>query len=382
MKALKINKVEKIGILPTVDIEVNHPRHLYYANGIATSNSHSVTYGKISYWTAWVKSHFPLHFYTAWLYYAVDKQFSEEEIEGLVEDCYGRDIDICPPTLSLINNENSAHFFLDREKVYFGLSDIKGLGVSEYNKLKNAVVRIEKDLGKGIEQWNWFEFLIHMSDNVSMTVINGLVMSGAADYLGKSSRARKLLEYSIWRDLSDKEKDYIRYSKVTSIEESIEIILGDSLIKVTEKRRAKLLHLLNSLKSSAYSTEDTITTIIKAEKQFLGLAVTCSNLDACNTVSDTKCSDISSGKRGKVNLAVEIVSVRGHTIKKEGPSKGKKMAFLKLRDDSGFLECVVFSDKLSEFSSLLFKGNTVLLECVASDKNGSVSVIVNGAKQI
>jgi len=41
----KIYKIEYLGKKHVVDIEVNSDEHLFYANGIATSNSHSVAYG-------------------------------------------------------------------------------------------------------------------------------------------------------------------------------------------------------------------------------------------------------------------------------------------------------------------------------------------------
>ena len=49
MQFEKIRSVKKVGMGRTVDIEVNHPKHIFYGNGIATSNSHAVSYAFNAY---------------------------------------------------------------------------------------------------------------------------------------------------------------------------------------------------------------------------------------------------------------------------------------------------------------------------------------------
>jgi len=51
----KIKLVEEVGEIPTYDLEVGHKDHQFYlANGVLTSNSHSVAYGAISFQCAWL----------------------------------------------------------------------------------------------------------------------------------------------------------------------------------------------------------------------------------------------------------------------------------------------------------------------------------------
>ena len=52
MHSEKIVCYKKIGTLPTMDITVSTNKHRFYANGIVTSNSHAVSYGKITYQSA------------------------------------------------------------------------------------------------------------------------------------------------------------------------------------------------------------------------------------------------------------------------------------------------------------------------------------------
>lgn len=54
-----IRSIESVGAHQTYDLEVNHPDHQFYlANGILTSNSHSVAYALDSYYAAWLHTHY------------------------------------------------------------------------------------------------------------------------------------------------------------------------------------------------------------------------------------------------------------------------------------------------------------------------------------
>lgn len=64
----KIKSVSYLGEFDTYDLEVDHPDHQYYlANGILTSNSHSISYSHISFYTAWLRCHYPTQFMCALL---------------------------------------------------------------------------------------------------------------------------------------------------------------------------------------------------------------------------------------------------------------------------------------------------------------------------
>lgn len=51
----------------TFDLEVDHPDHTFYANGISVSNSHSIGYSIISYQCAWLLTYHPLEWCCAFL---------------------------------------------------------------------------------------------------------------------------------------------------------------------------------------------------------------------------------------------------------------------------------------------------------------------------
>ena len=382
MHSEKIVSIKKIGTMKTLDIEVDNDKHVFYADDIAVSNSHGVGYGELGYWCAYAKAHFPIHFFTSSLYYAKDKQFTQEEIEALVEDAALAGISVCPPTMKHYGGSDISHFYTKDKMIYFGIGDVKKIGQSIANKIKDKILLIEKEIGRKIANWTWYEFLIHFSNEVSSTAINNLIAVGAVDYLDSGmSRARKIFEYNLYKQLGDKEKAYIKYVDAKALGDALEIISKDDRLKITPKNKELVKVLIESFKKETYSTEDTRYSIICAEQELLGIPISCSRTDECSIVGDSMCVDIQF-KKGNTSLAVEIINVREHIIK-SGTSKGAKMAFLKVKDSSGVLDSVcVFSDKYAEYAALLYKSNTVLLKGQISLKKDVKSFIVNEATQI
>ena len=80
MHSEKIIGIKYVGAKPTMDIEIDNDDHIFWANGIATSNSHSVSYALCAFMSAYAKVHFPKEFYTAYLYFAKEKPKPQQEI--------------------------------------------------------------------------------------------------------------------------------------------------------------------------------------------------------------------------------------------------------------------------------------------------------------
>lgn len=81
MQAEKIISIKRVGEVRTVDIEVNNKSHLFFANGICTSNSHATAYSIISYWDAWLSHYYPAEFFASNLSYTEDKDKKKELLE-------------------------------------------------------------------------------------------------------------------------------------------------------------------------------------------------------------------------------------------------------------------------------------------------------------
>ena len=67
MQTQRIKFVKSLGIRDTLDLNVNHSDHNFYAEGIVTSNSHAVAYASLSAITIYLKFKYPQHFFLSLL---------------------------------------------------------------------------------------------------------------------------------------------------------------------------------------------------------------------------------------------------------------------------------------------------------------------------
>lgn len=176
--------------------------------------AHALAYGIISYWTAWAKTHHPVAFFTAWLASAhLKKSGHLEEVQILVEDARRFGVEVFPPDARVPH----AHFYTDRARVYFGLADVKGVGVSQADFLRTLVESGEGYLGKSVRDWSWFEFFLFCLTRLNARTSTALVRSGACDFAGLP-RARMLAELDAWGGLTDSEKGWVRAVAETRVE--------------------------------------------------------------------------------------------------------------------------------------------------------------------
>jgi DNA polymerase-3 subunit alpha len=365
MRSAKIINIKKIGIKRTKDIEVNNSSHTFYANGILTSNSHAVSYGIISYWTAYMKIHFPLHFYTSYLYYAKDKAETKDEVKILVNDAKSSEIEVTGPSMDRIFEGNPGKFNLSRKGIHFGIEDVNKIGRNNVIKFLNGVKIIEKKLHKPITEWTWLEFLIEFSNKTSTTVITNLILVGAFKNF-KMSRAKLQFEYNIWKNITEREVKWFvgSYDDFDTLEDMLKEYLNVERKEggpFSVKRQDVIRSLYSSLLMPPTELEkDNPAWVSKTEIELLSVPVTCSVLDSCNTaLADTTCKEFNDGKNGKMSLAVELVSVREYIMNK-GDNKGKSMGFFTVKD-THTMSAVCFSDSWTEYKSHFFEGNTLLL---------------------
>jgi DNA polymerase III alpha subunit len=346
------------------------------------NKSHGVSYGLMGYWSAYVKAHFPFHFYTSWLYYSHEKMDPQEEMQLLISDARYFDIQVKPPALQHVFQGDIGHFALYDDCVYFGVGDIKRIGEALVSKIVENVRDVEKHIGRTIDKWTWNDFLLHFSDSITTTAVNGMVASGATDYM-KGSRVQKIHEYETWKQLTQKERDWIRDNYYgDNLIEGIELMLHNKP-RNTKPRMEKVVDLLYHAKNAPFSLEDTAYYIAQKETELLGVPITCTKLDTCNgnREPDTTCKEFLQGKSGKMSIAVEITEAKEYIISK-GKMKGQKMMFVSAEDSTASLDSITIFPRILEGNEpLLIKGSTVLLSG-QRDRQRSESFIVDGITQI
>lgn len=168
IKKTKIVRVTPCGTAPTYNLTMRGPHHNYFANGLLTANSHSVCYAFVAFQTAYLKAHFPAHFYAAVLSNEVD---NSDKVLRYSAEARAQGIQMLPPC---VNESDPGFTPISDEAIRYGLSAIKGLGQAAVSALIDA---------RGKEPFtSVFELAGRVpSKSLNKRVLESLAAAGACD---------------------------------------------------------------------------------------------------------------------------------------------------------------------------------------------------------
>ena len=318
------------------------------------NKSHSISYAMNAYLSAYTKAHFPKIFFASYLRYAKDKIDPQAEIKELVQNANEMDVSIRPPDIRLLNE----YFVLYNNEIYFGLTDIKGVGKSVFEKLTKLVIDTKID----IRNISWKELVLRILCNVNSTAAKALIESGATSFI-KKTRNEMLFELSIVSSLTKKELLFLvdNISSYNSILDGLLYLIRNS--KINKNRKKVIEDLVNMINHPPYSTEDSPEWISDVEDNNLGCPITCSKIDMYDiSMTNTNCRDFKNGHiKSNIIIGGEIDNINFTKIKK-GKSKGEDMAFVTISDTTGSIDSIVFfPEKLKTYKQILFAGNVIIL---------------------
>lgn len=332
------------------------------------NKSHSISYAMNAYLSAYTKAHFPRIFFASYLRYARDKIDPQEEIKALVQNATEMDILIKPPDLRLLNEL----FTINNGDIYFGLTDIKGLGSSVFNK----IIKIVSDINLDLNSCTWLEILIKLLININSTSAKSLIESGALSFI-KKTRTSMLFELNIMLLLTKKEVGLIleQINVSTDLGVLIKHILNNTK-KINKNRRQIIEDLSSSLQNPPYSLEDTIDWISDIEDSSLGCAITCSKVDMYDiSMTNTCCKNFKSYiTNNNIIVGGEIESI--NIIKtKKGKTPGELMSFVCISDGGGVLDSVIFFPEVfRKYKQILFDGNIIIVSGKKTKTNDGLIV--------
>lgn len=336
------------------------------------NRSHAVGYALLGYICAYTKCHFPLHFYTSCLTY-VSGQDRDLKIRRLSDAAKLMDINFNPPDITLLENK----FHTDGQNIFFGISDIKKVGEGVLDKIKDSLQ--EKSID--INTVSWFDFLIDILDDLSITVVNRMIEVGAFRRFEGMTRKRMEAEYDIWhnglRDGTEKAWIIERRAEFPDLLSAMKAMAkprkeGGGCANV--KRVAAVGELIKLLENPPSPFEDAPDWIGWCEKEYLGIPLTYSELDKYDiTQASHTCKDIVKGYKGYAVLAITIREVKT-TKTKKGKNPGKQMGFVVGGDETCTLDnIVVFSEAWKNYSHLLMEDSSVFISGKLT-REGSFSI--------
>jgi len=135
MKTLKILSVKHVGRRQTYNLCMKKKQHNFIlSNGVVSGNSHAVAYSFVTYWTAYLKAHFPIEFYAS----LISLESKPERIIQYSSSARERGIKILPPDI----NKSGVFHQPEDGCIRYGLSHIKGMPETFVKEL----VRIRDEL--------------------------------------------------------------------------------------------------------------------------------------------------------------------------------------------------------------------------------------------
>ena len=188
----------------------------------AFNKSHSVEYSIISYWTMWLKTYYPLHFYAACL-----SIVGEDKLKGIVTDAAKNGVKVLPPDINFSSND---YEIKSGTEIVAPFSAIKGIS----ENVGNYILKSRKKAG------GQFETLESFESNINTTKVN-------VRHRANLSKVGALyeLEKSLPPTHTDRLKDQIELLPGIVIA----TVKADRKTDVKDKfLRAKIIHTINELK--------------------------------------------------------------------------------------------------------------------------------------
>ncbi|HVS81730.1 MAG TPA: DNA polymerase III subunit alpha [Pyrinomonadaceae bacterium] len=296
--------------------------------------SHSVAYAYLAFQTAYLKAHFPEHFYAAVLSNEIE---DTAKVFRYTKEMRGQGIELLPPDV----NESEIGFTPLMGAIRYGLAAIKGIGFASVNAIIKA-----RDSGRFRSLSDFTERLEEGS--INKRVLEGLVCSGAFDSLKDDSATTPSWRARVFAGIDN------------------------ALARSARSRRAKALGQNDLFGSDGGQTPDrlpalpeavawTSAEMLSAEKKSLGFYITGHPLDAhaesvsqLGAVSSGELVSLESGSRATIAGLVTDLQLR--TTK-----KGDRFAIFRLEDQLGSVKCVLWPEPFSRHSAVVQDQAPVLI---------------------
>ncbi len=321
--------------------------------GYGFNKAHAASYGHVSYQTAYMKANFPVAYMTAMM----SAESGDVETIGIyVEECRRMGINVLPPDVNesfggftLVCDENKE--LIDSKTIRFGLYTIKNLG----NDISDAIIIERKNNGIFKSIGDFIERVNHK--NVTKKSLEALIKSGAFDDLGE----RGIL-------LANMEQ-LLNYHKETMKQ-------GNDQVSLFSASEIKIPEL--SLKDAPLAS---MNEKLSWEKELLGLYISGHPLDQYKEKLKS-CDTILGIKNRKRKDDIVKVGVIVESIRKVITKNNEAMLFLKIADQTGSMESVIFPKKYKEMISDIESNNPLIIAGRVSLRNDEKSIIIESNKQL
>ena len=305
----------------------------------AFNKSHAAAYAVLGYQTAYLKTYYRVEFMAAIM---TSIMGNTSKIAQYIQDCRKFNIDILSPDI----NKSYERFTVEEGKIRFGLAALKNVGVGAIR----AIIKIREEKGDFL---SFSDFCNKVpSKDIGKKAAESLIKAGAFDQLG-AHRAQLLAVYETVLDSVSKD----RRNNIEGQIGLFDIVDKDTTTKVEEKfPRVK-----------EFSEKIRLT----MEKEVLGLYISGHPLkefeDELKIYSSVTSSELEELQNEQVDNTLRdgsrvIVAGIITEIVRKTTKNNKAMAFVKIEDLYGHMECIVFPITLSQCEHLIEIDKMIVVE--------------------
>ncbi len=329
------------------------------------NKSHSACYGMTSYWTAYLKAHYPSAFMAALMTSDFD---DTDRLSIEISECQKMGINVLPPDI----NESFHEFAVVPDKnnpdnrkadIRFGMDAIKNVGTGAADEIIRA-----RDIDGGFTSLE--DFLGKANVRIAnRKALESLIKAGAFDRYGERSQLLHNLDVIIaYGNRLQKEASSGQVDLFGSADESLQIAKPQLLLE-------KAATVFNSREQLLW------------ERELLGLYLSQHPLSMYATYLAEQTLPLNELKPTHDGKAVTIGG--GITDMREITTKnGAKMAFVKLEDQFGEIELILFPNAYQQTAGLWERDRVILCrgKVSAKDREGNTSeelkIMVDDAREI
>lgn len=330
--------------------------------GYGFNRSHAACYALIGYQTAYLKAHWPTEFMAALL---TADQNNIDRVAIEIEECQRMKIEVSRPdvnqsfeSFTVVTSGTESNKLADKDeqpaKIRFGLSAVKNIG----GHISRTIIEERKQNGK---YKDISDFLERITDkDLNRKSLESLVKCGGLDQFGERG------------ELLENIDNMLSFNKESAKAKSNgQANLFSDVPEIASRRQVRI------------EKKDPVDkqTILAWEKQLMGLYV-----------SEHPFSDF------KKFIADEIMSIRdiGQSVHEEQlqlagvitkvqkiiTRKNQSMLFVKLEDDTGNIETLVFPSLLKENQGIWDEGKVVFVCGSLSRKDQEHKILANSAFEL
>ena len=323
------------------------------------NKAHATCYAQISYWTAYLKAHYPAAFMAALMTSDYD---DTDRLSIDITECKRLGVSVLAPDV----NESFLEFAVvpgETPVVRFGMNAIKNVGT-------NAVEEILRARSEG----GPFADLGDFCQRVDVRIVNrkaleSLVKAGAFDRFGDRSTL-----------LHNLETITAYAAKLAKQIRSGQTDLFGSLLDASTAARPQL-----TLQApvTQYNTRDQLLW----ERELLGLYLSQHPLEAFSALLSEQCVPLSTLEPGHDGRSITVGGIVGE-VREITTKNGQKMAFVKIEDLSGEVELILFPSALQQTLGLWERDRVVIARgrVSAKDRDGNIGtelkILTDDAREV